>query len=65
MLSNVTALNAMEKVIREKEMEVDVQSYLADDNSYGFFEHIGDGIQTGKQESNVSDLFIVLKEDTR
>lgn len=44
------------------EMHIDTQEYLADDNSYGFFERIGDGIQTGKQESNVSDLYIVIKK---
>lgn len=57
------ALADTETQKKVKDMEIDVQSYLADDNSYGFFEHVGDGIQTGKQESNVSDLFIVLKED--
>lgn len=56
------ALADMETVRKVQEQEIDVESYLEDDNSYGFFEHVGDGIQTGKQESNVSDLFIVLKE---
>ena len=57
------AIADMETIKKVQEKEVDVESYLADDNSYGFFEHIGDGIQTGKQESNVSDLFIVLKDE--
>lgn len=41
---------------------IDVKEYLDDDNSYGFFERTGDGIRTGKQESNVSDLYIVIKK---
>jgi glycerate 2-kinase len=45
-----------------EEQHLDVKNFLNDDNSYGFFEKIGDGIQTGKLESNVSDLFIVLKK---
>lgn len=44
------------------EQHIDVQEYLDDDNSYGFFERTGDGIKTGKQESNVSDLYIVIKK---
>ena len=59
------AIADSETLNKIKDKEVDVQAYLADDNSYGFFEHIGDGIQTGKQESNVSDIFIVLKEDKK
>lgn len=38
------------------------EEYLANDDSYTFFEKVGDGIDTGKLESNVSDLFIVLKQ---
>jgi glycerate-2-kinase len=41
---------------------LDVKSFLDDDNSYELLEKIGDGIDTGKLESNVSDLFIVLKK---
>ncbi|HSA84347.1 MAG TPA: DUF4147 domain-containing protein [Patescibacteria group bacterium] len=44
------------------EHHIDVKSFLDDDNSYGLFEKLGDGIDTGKLESNVSDLFIVLKK---
>jgi glycerate 2-kinase len=44
------------------EPQLDVKSFLDDDNSYGLLEKIGDGIDTGKLESNVSDLFIVLKK---
>lgn len=44
------------------EMKLDVKTFLDNDNSYDFFEKVGDGIDTGKLESNVSDLFIVLKK---
>ncbi len=44
-----------------KDRNIDAQEYLNDDNSYGFFERVGDGIRTNKQESNVSDLYIVIK----
>jgi len=43
------------------EKNIDVDTYLADDDSYGFFEATGDGVLTGKLESNVADLFIVIK----
>ncbi len=45
--------------IQEKNM--DINEYLSDDNSYGFFQTTGDGILTGKLESNVADLYIVIK----
>lgn len=45
-----------------EEQHIDVKGYLDDDNSYGLLEKLGDGIDTGKLESNVSDLFIVLKK---
>lgn len=48
--------------IKIQEKNIDPAEYLSDDNSYGFFERTGDGIKTGKQESNVSDLYIVIKK---
>ena len=47
---------------KAKELNLDPQVFLADDNSYEFLEKVGDGVLTGKQDSNVSDLFIVLKK---
>ena len=44
-----------------EELHLDAQSFLADDNSYGFWEKVGDGILTGHLDSNVSDLYIVFK----
>lgn len=43
------------------ELQLDLKAYLDDDNSYEFFEKTGDGIFTGSLPSNVSDIFIVLK----
>lgn len=45
-----------------KENNIDANEYLSDDNSYGLLERIEDGIKTGKQESNISDLYIVIKK---
>jgi glycerate 2-kinase len=48
---------------KAEEKQVDAKAFLANDDSYGFLEKIGDGVLTGKQNSNVSDLFIVLKKE--
>lgn len=40
---------------------LDPKEYLRNDDTYTFLEAIGDGIDTGKLKSNVSDLMIVLK----
>lgn len=53
-------VDTLEKI---SDQGIDVKGFLNDDNSYGFFEKTGDGILTGKLESNVSDLFIVFKND--
>ena len=42
-----------------KSLGLTVENYLAEDNSLPFFEQVGDGIETGRLSSNVSDLFIV------
>ncbi len=44
-----------------EEMHLDAKPYLDDDNSYEFWTKVGDGINTGHLDSNVSDLYIVLK----
>ena len=55
------ALADEDTVKKIQEQNIDVNSFLDDDNSYGLLEKLGDGIDTGKLESNVSDLFIVFK----
>ena len=46
---------------KAKKLKIDPKSYLDNDDSLAFFQMIGDGIDTGKLESNVSDIFIVYK----
>lgn len=47
-------------VEKAKTNGVDIQSYLTNNDSFHFFEKVGDGIKTGRLESNVSDLIAVL-----
>lgn len=47
---------------KAQKLNLNPLSYLENNNSYHFFEKIGDGIDTGKLESNVSDIMIVLKK---
>lgn len=56
------AVGDTETVKKAKEKGLDTQAFLDNDDSYTFLEKTGDGIDTGKLESNVSDLFIVIKE---
>ncbi len=42
---------------------LDPHAFLHDNDSYNYFKKIGDGIDTGRLPSNVSDLFIVLKKN--
>lgn len=56
------ALADHETLEKVRKMGLDAKAFLDNDNSYGFFEKAGDGILTGKLESNVSDLFIVFKK---
>jgi glycerate 2-kinase len=44
------------------EMDINVEEYIDDDNSTRFYEKEGDGIITGHLDSNVSDLYIVLRK---
>lgn len=46
---------------KAKDMDLDIPAYLDDDNSNEFWNKTGDGINTGHLDSNVSDLYIVLK----
>ncbi len=55
------AIGDSKTVKRAIDLGLDTKSFLDNDDSYTFFERVGDGIMTGKLESNVSDLFIVIK----
>jgi glycerate-2-kinase len=55
------AIGDTKTVEKAKEEGLEIKAFLDNDDSTTFFEKIGDGIDTGKLESNVSDLFIVAK----
>lgn len=46
---------------RAEELQLDIATSLLKNDSLPFFEKVGDGIDTGRLPSNVSDLFIVYK----
>ncbi|HMS22463.1 MAG TPA: DUF4147 domain-containing protein [Candidatus Levybacteria bacterium] len=46
---------------RAEELQLDINTSLQKNDSLVFFEKVGDGIETGRLPSNVSDLFIVYK----
>lgn len=54
------AIGDKSTVEKAREKGLDMGAYLSDDNSTTFFETVGDGIDTGKLESNVSDLMLVV-----
>lgn len=55
------AVGDVQTIEKAQKLELDPKAYLDNDDSYTFFEKVGDGIDTGKLESNVSDLFLVIK----
>lgn len=56
------ALADKETLKKVKESHLNVQKFIDDDNSTRFFETEHDGIITGHLDSNVSDLYIVLRK---
>jgi len=56
------AIGDIQTLQKAKEMNLNPQKFLDNDNSLEFFEKIGDGIETGRLPSNVSDLIIVMKK---
>jgi glycerate 2-kinase len=45
---------------RAEKLGLDIEKYLADDDSFGFFSKVGDYVMTGPTESNVADLIIAI-----
>jgi glycerate-2-kinase len=45
-----------------RNLKLDVDEYLKNNDAFSFFEKLGDGIETGRLPCNVSDLMIVLKD---
>ena len=50
-----------ETINKAKKLNLNPQEFLENNNTFPFFEKVGDGIITGKLPSNVSDLMIVVK----
>lgn len=55
------ALGDKTTITKAQEQGLEIQSYLDNDDSTTFFQKVGDGIDTGKLDSNVSDLYIIAK----
>ncbi len=55
------AIGDLETVRKAKAAGLDLQKFLGENDSFAFFESIGDAILTGRLPSNVSDLMVVLK----
>ena len=56
------AMGDAQTVKKAEKLGLSQKEYVDNDDSYHFFEKVGDGIDTGKLESNVSDLYIVWKK---
>lgn len=48
---------------KAKEKNIDPNEYLQNNDSFHFFQKVGDGIETGLLESNVADLMLVITEN--
>src|SRR3990167_11310719 len=55
------AIGDIHTINKAREMNLEPSEFLNSNNSLGFFEKVGDGIETGRLPSNVSDLIIILK----
>ncbi len=56
------AIGDFETVKKAKELNLNPEEFLEKNSSLAFFEKVGDGIETGRLPSNVSDIMIVLKK---
>ncbi len=59
--SNGGAIGDIETIKKSREMGLDSLAMLTSNDSFHFFEKVGDGIQTGRLPSNVADLIVVLR----
>ncbi len=55
------AIGDVQTLKKAKDLNLDIQKYLNEHDSFSFFEKAGDGIITGRLASNISDLFVVYK----
>lgn len=57
------AIGDTESLVKARKIEINLQEYLDQDNSFLFFNSIEDAIITDRLPSNVSDLIIVYKKN--
>jgi len=55
------ALGDATTLTKARERSVEKEDFLKENNSYAFFEKVGDGVVTDRLASNVSDMMIVLR----
>jgi glycerate-2-kinase len=60
--ANAGAIGDTKTIQDAARLQLDVQKFLNNNNSFPFFESTRDGIKTGRLPSNVSDLFLVWKK---
>lgn len=60
--ANAGAIGDAKTVQDATRLQLDIQKFLNNNNSFPFFESTRDGIKTGRLPSNVSDLFVVWKK---
>lgn len=56
------AIGDVKTLSEAKALNLDPKVFLNSNDSFNFFKKTGDGIETGRLPSNVSDLFIVFKK---
>lgn len=56
------AIGDLETLQKAKELNIDLQRFLSENNSFEFFQKTEDGIKTGRLPSNIADLMIVYKK---
>lgn len=55
------AIGDINTVQKAKNLNLEIEKSLNENNSYDFFEKTGDSIQTGRLPSNIADIMIVYK----
>lgn len=56
------ALGDTYTLLKAKEGKINPEDYLKNNDSYHFFEKVGDGLETGLLQSNVADVMLVLTD---
>jgi glycerate 2-kinase len=57
---NAGAIIYPDTLVRAAQLKIDVERYLAENNSYGFFAVLGDLVMTGPTRTNVNDFRAIL-----